>query len=251
MWRLLILSALVALTTAQAPGGLFGGAAAEWAEPRLGATAIRIFQLEHRIDKIKEKLHEAEKHENDPEVIVGELEARVENVEGNGCGKRQFQCGGHDRECISDLLVCDGHNDCHNEHDEDEDVCSTAPVKAGNIFAGHVKWISCAVRDDHPFKISITGTRRSKHFTSRVRVAATVSADIEVGADHHHEIKTYVAHGFYNFGTRKLVVFPDDGHFKHLGLVCEFNLGDNQRARCSLGQVASRKVCATAFVNLQ
>ncbi len=42
---------------------------------------------------------------------------------GNGCDRRQFQCGGDQKKCISDLLVCDGSNDCANGYDEDPGVC--------------------------------------------------------------------------------------------------------------------------------
>jgi hypothetical protein len=206
--------------------------------------------LEKRVEKLKDKLHAAEKHENDPNTFFNELEARVDHAEGNGCGDRQFQCGGHDRECISDLLVCDGHSDCHNGHDENEHVCSTAPVKAGNVFTGHTTWTGCIVKPDHVTKISIISTRRAKFFTSRVLVRASVQADIEVGADHHLESKVYLAHGRYNFGTRKLVLFPDEGSLKHIGIVCEFNKGDDVRADCTLGQVASKSPCAHALLSL-
>ena len=38
---------------------------------------------------------------------------------GNKCGKREFQCGSGDPQCVSALFVCDGVKDCRNGHDEE------------------------------------------------------------------------------------------------------------------------------------
>ena len=45
------------------------------------------------------------------------------DVTGTGCGAAEFQCGDDLHHCIEDVLVCDGHSDCDNGHDEEAEVC--------------------------------------------------------------------------------------------------------------------------------
>ena len=41
------------------------------------------------------------------------------------CPKGKYRCGTATEQCVSDILVCDGHKDCDDGSDEDEHVCST------------------------------------------------------------------------------------------------------------------------------
>ena len=41
------------------------------------------------------------------------------------CPKGKYRCGTATEQCVSDILVCDGHKDCADGSDEDEHVCST------------------------------------------------------------------------------------------------------------------------------
>lgn|SRR6218665_133676 len=91
-WRFLLLAALSGLVLADdskdggtgSPfGRLFGG---DQLDPRLAANALLILRLERIIEKLKTKLHEAEKL--DPEHFVNEIDARVTEIE----GKSQNNC---------------------------------------------------------------------------------------------------------------------------------------------------------------
>lgn len=274
MWRLLILSAVLSIGLSLADdkptqlpaksggddhddhdddhrGGLLGKVFGDVINPRLAANALRIVGLTKKLEQIKEKLHEAEKI--DPEHFLNDLDARISHLEGTHCDDRDFQCGGNEQECVSDLLVCDGHDDCHNGHDEDKDVCDTSPVKAGNVFSGVSHWKGCLTRPDHITKIIITSTIRRKFFKSRIWIKAKISS---VLPDPEHPGKTiaseFVAKGFYNFAHGRLVLLPkheDDDH--HKSVVCHFHTGDHESAECHRVTEGSLHECADLHVNLE
>jgi hypothetical protein len=250
MWRLLLLSALSGLILADSPqetSGPFGRLFSDQLDPRLAANAFLIIRLERVIEKLKTKLHEAEKI--DPEHFVKELDARVSEVEGTHCEPRTFQCGGNEQECVSDVLVCDGHKDCHNGHDEDPDVCDTSVVKAGNVFSGTSHWHGCRSREDHVTRITITQSRRRKFFTARIWLRAHVESELE---RHGQNITSdFNAKGYYNFASRRLVLLPVDDHDNHLAVVCTFNRGDNERAECHRALEGTLHECADLFVTLE
>jgi hypothetical protein len=229
-------------------GSSFGGGFRGLAEPRLAVNAIRIHQLEKHIERLKERLEEAS--HVDPARFVHELDARLEHLEGTHCEDNEFQCGSNGQECISDLFICDGHKDCHNGHDEEEDVCSTAPVKPGNTFTGMTHWKACSVRDDHLTTLTITGTRRFKFFAARVAVQAVITS-VYKDKDGEHK-KKYDMRGGYNFSNRRLVLFPTSHELGyHLGVKCEFNHGDDERADCTLLTEASLFECAEVHLSLE
>jgi len=253
----ILFAALLGACWAEEDGGhsFGGGRLGGIAEPRLAVNAMRIHQLEEHIEKLKERIEEA-KHV-DPERFLHEIDARVGSIEGNHCAKKEFQCGSNDQECISDLFMCDGHKDCHNGHDEDEEVCSTEPVKAGNIFTGIVHWTDCTLWPDHLAHLTITSTKRFKFFPARVVVQGILSSIYKV--DGEEQTTKVKVHGGYNFGNRRLVLFPDDdeeetGRFERIhgiGLKCEFSLGDNERAECTLVTEASLHECAEVHFHLE
>jgi len=211
-------------------------------------SAIRIHQIQQHIEKLKEKIEEAT--HVDPQRFANELNSRLDALEGNHCADREFQCGSNGQECIHDLFICDGHKDCHNGHDEDETVCSTEPIKAGHVFTGMVHWKDCILRDDHLIHITITGNKRFKFFPARVLVSA-VSESIYHDHNGEHTLK-FKLRGGYNFANRRLALFPtDDTSGSPLGLRCDFNHGDNERADCVILTEASLHECATAHIALE
>jgi hypothetical protein len=249
----LVLAALIGLAVADEGqagigGGLLGGRLQGLAEPRLAVNAIRIHQLEKHIGKLKARIEEAS--HVDPSRFADELDARLSAIEGNHCEKKEFQCGSSGQECISDLFICDGHKDCHNGHDEDEEVCSTAPVKPGNVFTGLLHWKDCILREDHLTHLTITGTKRMKFFPARVGVQAVINS-VYTDKEGEHSRK-FNLKGGYNFANRRLVLFPS-GEEKgyNLGVKCEFNHGDNERADCTLLTEASLHECAVAHLALE
>jgi len=247
--RLLILCVLVVCSTqVDEHSGGFGSRIASVMEPRLGVNIARIIQLEKHIEKIRERLEEA-KHV-DPEQFVDDVTARIHKLEGSHCEEKEFQCGEME-ECIHDLFVCDGHNDCHNHYDEDEHVCSTEPVKAGNIFTGMVHWTSCQQREDHVIHINIVSMKRFKYFPGRLVIRAVVeSIHDEDGKEVTEKIHV---HGGYNFAHRRLVLIPDDEQHEdeRLAIRCEFDHGDDERADCEMVFQGSLHKCAEIHVSLE
>jgi len=231
-------------------GGLFGGRLAGGMEPRLGINALRIHQLEEHIKKLHERIEEA-KHV-DPDRFLDDLDARLSTLEGDHCDDHEFQCGSSGQECVSDLFVCDGTKDCHNGHDEDEHVCSTAPVKSGNVFTGMTHWKDCILRDDHLTTLTITTTKRFKFFSSRVVVHAVASSSWKdkEGEEHTRSVEL---HGGYNFANRRLGLIPKayGPDAPHLGLRCDFGHGDDERVDCVLLTQASLHECAELHLSLE
>jgi hypothetical protein len=253
IFKLLLTVALVGAAVADdsspVGGGLFGGRLQGVIEPRMMVNAIRIHDLEKQAEKLRKRIDEA-KHV-DPERFVNDLSARLEHIEGTHCDKKEFQCGSNGQECISDLFVCDGINDCHNGHDEDAAVCSKSAVKPGNVFTGMVHYTDCLTRDDHPVTVRITGTKVFKFFTSRVGVQAVVTSTYK-GAHGEEKTRSFDMHGGYNFANHRLVLIPKHAYGKaHLGLKCEFGHGDNERADCQLLTEASLHECAQVHLALE
>jgi hypothetical protein len=234
----------------ESQGGLLGGRLSAVIEPRLGANIIRIQQLERHIEQVKARIEEAKNA--DPEKFVDEIEARLSTLEGTHCKDREFQCGDNGQECISDLFVCDGHKDCHNGHDEDEEICDTSPVSAGNIFTGMMHWKDCLIREDHLSHVTITTTKRYKFFSSRIVVNAIATSVREDKEGHQVSYKHRLI-GYYNFSNRRLLLRPIKSERKgnNLGLRCEFNHGDDERADCQLLTEASLHVCAEVHLTLE
>jgi len=256
--RVLLVVGLVGLTLARRNGGdgggLFGGRAAALMDPRLGINIARIIQLEKHIETIRERLEEAK--EVDPEQFVDDVNARMEKLEESHCEDHEFQCG-EERECVSDLFICDGHDDCHNAHDEDDDVCSTDPVKPGNILTGVAEWKSCLERDDHLVSLNIISMKRFKFFPGRLIVRAISEATFE-DDEGHEATESYHLRGYYNFANRQLwLIHDDDSHDDasdddtNMALKCDFDHGDDERADCELVYRGSMHVCAEIHLSLE
>jgi hypothetical protein len=229
-------------------GGLFGGRLAGIAEPRLAANAIRIVQLEKHIEKLKKRIEEAE--HVDPEGFLHELQARLDDLEDPHCEEHEFQCG--TEECISDLLVCDGHDDCHNKEDENDDVCTVMPVKAGHVLRGMVHWKDCLIREDHLLTVHIVSTRRFKFFQARVVIRAIVTSVFK--DDEGNEVtKEIPMHGGYNFANKRFRLFPDEHgpNSIHRVISCDFDSGDAERADCIIETELTMHECATVHLQLE
>jgi len=201
------------------------------------------------VEKLKKRIEEAE--HVDPEGFMHDLQARLDDLEGTHCDEHEFQCGDEGQECINDLFVCDGHKDCHNNHDEDEHVCSALPVKAGHVLRGMVHWHSCLVREDYPISVAITSTRRFKFFKARVGIHAVFTA---VHKDDQGEEVTreITARGGYNFANRRFKLFPNAyaADSPHFVLVCDFHHGDAERADCTIETEMTGHECATVHLVL-
>lgn len=227
------------------------GAAAGFMEPRLGTAAMRLGHIESSLEKLRERINEASKV--DGQAFIDDIEERLDHVEAktDHCdSEKEIRCGRETLECVNTLLLCDGHEDCHNGYDESEHVCDAGPAVIGNVFTGTAHWTSCRPKHDHPIKITITQTYKSKFFGARLIVKGVVTSDAAEDEGGHHE---YEAKGYFVYGKKRLVLFPanDDDARQHLGVLCDFVHGNDNTAECKLGSEASLHECASFHVTLQ
>lgn len=256
MWyRVVVVLAAVSAVLCQDQSGpaLFGarGAAAGFTEPRLGTAALRLGRIESNLEKLRERINEAAKV--DGQAFINDIEDRLDHVEAktDHCDSdKEIRCGRDTLECVNTLLLCDGNEDCHNGYDESDKVCNAGPAVIGNVFSGTAHWTACRPKHDHPVKVTITQTYKSKFFGARLIVKGIVTSDAAEDEGGHHE---YDVKGYYVYGKKRLALFPanaDDARL-HLGVVCDFVHGNDSTAECTLGSEASLDTCASFHVTLQ
>lgn len=198
------------------------------------------------IDKLERDLHSLEEefekltHDVDKKTIR-HLKARISNLEEHHCTEDQSECPGDVPECINDLLFCDGHKDCNDGSDEDPDTCSLNITHVGSSYSGLATWTSCEdLSPDHAV-VTITEAHREDFFPNRVWLRGTLSYEID---EHDHVVHTIQLRGNYNFGKRELLFGPLKGQKPAYGVICDFNLGDDDHADCEIIIPASHHVCA-------
>nr|4V93_C0 Chain C0, HEMOGLOBIN LINKER CHAIN L1 [Lumbricus terrestris]4V93_C5 Chain C5, HEMOGLOBIN LINKER CHAIN L1 [Lumbricus terrestris]4V93_CC Chain CC, HEMOGLOBIN LINKER CHAIN L1 [Lumbricus terrestris]4V93_CH Chain CH, HEMOGLOBIN LINKER CHAIN L1 [Lumbricus terrestris]4V93_CM Chain CM, HEMOGLOBIN LINKER CHAIN L1 [Lumbricus terrestris]4V93_CR Chain CR, HEMOGLOBIN LINKER CHAIN L1 [Lumbricus terrestris]4V93_CW Chain CW, HEMOGLOBIN LINKER CHAIN L1 [Lumbricus terrestris]4V93_Cb Chain Cb, HEMOGLOBIN LIN len=198
------------------------------------------------IDYLAKKLHDIEEeynkltHDVDKKTIR-QLKARISNLEEHHCDEHESECRGDVPECIHDLLFCDGEKDCRDGSDEDPETCSLNITHVGSSYTGLATWTSCEdLNPDHAI-VTITAAHRKSFFPNRVWLRATLSYELD---EHDHTVSTTQLRGFYNFGKRELLLAPLKGQSEGYGVICDFNLGDDDHADCKIVVPSSLFVCA-------
>lgn len=252
MWScLLAVVAVVSLAACDESGPGVPPGFRQLLEPRLLASGIRLARMEKELKELHDRLDKAKKI--DPQGFLNDLNDRIDHVEAkkDHCdSRREVRCGRDSLECVSSLLLCDGHKDCHNGWDEDSHTCSPGPAVSGNVFVGTAHWTRCQNRHDHPVKITITGSYKANFFGARLGVRGVVAADFE---EHDHEHREFQVRGMYNYGTKRLTLFPQTGEAsrEHYGVICDFVHGNDETAECTFTSEGTLFPCATFHVNLQ
>jgi hypothetical protein len=200
-------------------------------------------KLDDRLDHLTARIHDLVAKIDarvDPERIkrAHSLEQRVIRLEGDGCGKREFQCGSDDPQCIGSLLVCDGVKDCRNGHDEEN--CEL-PTTAGSYFEGHVISDTCTKRRPDIISVEITSVRRDSYFSTVAYVRATIHITY-ADAQREGEVSLPTV-GYFTFGSHKLVLAPPEDD--RLGLVCEFDGYNADKCDGKIVHEGSLETCAT------
>jgi hypothetical protein len=230
MKRLLVAAAVaVALLVATATADADFSADFEKLDDRVDGLTARISTL---VGKINSRV--------DPARITRahSLEQRVVRIEGNGCGKKQFQCGSDDPQCIGNLLVCDGVKDCRNGQDE---ANCDLPTNVGAFFEGHVIKDTCTKRRPEIISFQITSVRRDTYFNAVAFVRANIIINFNDGQRVGQVALPTV--GFYSFGASKLVLSPPEAD--RLGLTCDFDGFNLNKCEGEIKHEASLDVCAT------
>lgn len=200
-------------------------------------------KLDDRIDHITSRIHDlVSKIETrvDPARVkrAHSLEERVVRLEGNGCRKREFQCGTDNPQCIGRLLVCDGVKDCRNGHDEEN--CDL-PTKVDDYFEGHVIHDTCTKRRPDIISFEISSVRRDAYFNTVAFVRANIHIEFK---DNLREGEVSLPTvGYYSFGAKKLILAPPEDD--RLGLSCEFDGYNIDRCKGEIKHESSLEVCAT------
>jgi hypothetical protein len=196
----------------------------------------RIDQLTARLNSLVSKIDSRV----DPARIrrAQSLEQRVVRLEGSGCGKREFQCGSDDPQCIGSLLVCDGVKDCRNGNDE---ANCELPTNVGAFFEGHVISDSCTKRRPEIISFQIKAVRRDTYFNAVAFVRANIIIQFNDG-QRTGEVSLPTV-GYYSFGASKLVLTPPEND--RLGLTCDFDGYNINRCDGEIKHEGSMEVCAT------
>ena len=197
------------------------------AQPRFEAAK----ELVSRVDQLEAGAADAKSRA--PEFIrrAKAVESRVSRLEDDGCGEgREFQCGGYERRCLSDLLVCDGKNDCMDGQDEDADLCRSR-VPAGAIFEGTLarrRQGGCGA-DIRSVRMTIVWSQRLSWFQSRQKVKAAITITSGKGTE-----QGAIVRGYYNYRLKSVILLPMEDLPARLGISCTFDGVQDDRCMASV-----------------
>jgi len=198
--------------------------------------------LEKEIEELEEEFENLTPFPEDEE--VDELKARLHNLHNDTCNFEEdgeVSCGGDVPQCISRLFVCDGHEDCDNGYDEDDETCSDEAYQVGATLTGITEWHDCIAHEPHNTVITITANTVPEAYPSLVYVKAIVSFELDEDVD---LVETHKTKGFWSPARRALVLIPEDVSEGALGIVCRFIYGNNYKAECKIRTIASKHECA-------
>lgn len=206
---------------------------------RSDVNQLRLDRLTAAVENAEAEFKTLDNHDDDHD--VDHLEGRLEKLTGNGCEKREFQCGGVSPQCVSNLLVCDGSADCDNGHDEDDNVCVNLMTE-GSSWSWDADWGTCVSSQGHAGKMLITSATRSKSFSSWVKLGVTITMDD--GNDHDDKFDTALSTGgIWTFAGRKLIIYPGTPGFP--ATVCRFENGNNDHCEGELVKIDTWETCGS------
>jgi hypothetical protein len=150
-------------------------------------------------------------------VIQQNLRADVARLEGAACPEGTYRCDSGD--CIGNILVCDGSNDCPDGSDEDEHWCAIE-TPAGTVLEGGI-WEEdgCTKRGPERIRVVVNYARAIPWMPNRILLGATVVVSFR--KDGRLDTGNLFSSGSYNFATRELVLSPPDDD--RIALACRFN----------------------------
>lgn len=178
---------------------------------RIDDSAFRLERLEARLNDIRNRLETDDQVDHSLDVL-----AKVDQLDGARCPSGEFMCGENSM-CVSDLLACDGREDCPNGDDESEGRCRNR-ARAGQSFSGRIHWEGCKANPDSDMTIAITANEMINYFPSRVWLQARTTFDTG------NDASSYDSAGFLNYGQNSFSLAPPAG--KYFNAVCNFVTDD-------------------------
>lgn len=201
-------------------------------------------KLSGRLDDITTRIEDLERKLNfrlSPKVKAKakSLNARLEAIEEPHCDETHYDCGGQTHECISRLMVCDGHKDCRNG--DDEAHCETR-IHAGDVFIGFKVYDNCGPVPPVGDKIVVKIHSLSHYpaFTSAYGLRGQFKASFSDGKETSNYGWPTV--GYFSHSEHALVLLPPPGESR--GLKCVFDGANWNRCVGETTSVVSLEVCA-------
>nr|CAJ00866.1 extracellular hemoglobin linker L2 precursor [Arenicola marina] len=199
----------------------------------------------HTLDELTHQLHMLQQaydtgmgRVDDVMEDMDDLSHRIADHEKEHCKKyREFQCGGDHPKCISNLLVCDGDNDCDNGADEAR--CDVL-TEAGSSWTGTVVYDHCTKRRPETMKLSIKSVDTVPFFTTHPKVRGTVL--MEKHTKDYSEVINEPVSGYWSSADRSAAMPPDSAG--HLGFVCIFHGHDHDTCTGLLTKGKVTDACA-------
>lgn len=176
---------------------------------RLRANGYIIQELDERLKRVKWKLRSVNFNTRHVYEII---ENSVSYLEGNVCKDSEFQCdrgGQFKRQCVSELLACDGVKDCLNGRDEDQTLCRVSELRPGVSYSGFIgKTVGCMSNTRYAYscRITVASVIRSKvHpglMSLKMHSQCTIHLRGVFDGNHTQEITSRPV-GSYSVGNRR------------------------------------------------
>ncbi|CAH1787062.1 unnamed protein product [Owenia fusiformis] len=182
----------------------YGGAGGRGAvvATRVDAQELRIGRLEASIQKLSDKFSSSGKDYNEAISVLDYLNDKVEEIRPKKCADGQIECLDNG-DCVNELLICDGQNDCVDGSDEEDRVCKL-PFGVGKEYNGRLLSGNECLKGGYPADVSVTITSltRMPWFPQRPKVDARV---VYKYSDHGTDVAgSYKVHGYYSAATATL-----------------------------------------------
>lgn len=226
--------------------------------PAARETAISSIELEVSADANDLRMNELQGALDELQADVADLSSESVNMtpqlyymrslKGNGCGDDQFQClqaSDEVPQCIANMAVCDGVQDCKNGNDEIPSICKNH-TPAGSSWGGDLEWVGCAAHRSKRVYIVITRTWQKSYMPSIQMVAATlVFSWVEDGKT---MTNTEQVEGHYCYGAHALKLRAANGH---VGADITCNFTDDNHCHGKIYKAATGTLCSRVILTRQ
>nr|BAU46569.1 L1 linker protein of V1 giant hemoglobin [Lamellibrachia satsuma] len=210
-----------------------------FASSKLQIQQRRVDRLRNSIDGLRSKVEVA--HSNRDMDSINQLDKRLLILDVPNCDEGSVRCG-LSEQCMSDLLFCDGVQDCNNNYDEES--CSNVPI-TGSFWAGDLYRARCGFVENSHLRLFITGHNHKYYFGSRIGITASFVVKYPRGSGMHTD--SYNMVGQYSFGKQELDIDAPHNEFE---LRCTTIRSDSWMS-CEIVQMTGGNSCGHAHLVIQ